>query len=248
MLIDVPWPTLAAGLTLGVAGSVHCLAMCGGIAAAAGSRAQAAGPASRPLAAGLTFNGGRLAGYVLLGAAVGAIVGATLTQLPLRPMAITLRLVAALLMAALALQLLTGRDLLRLERIGGQLWRRVQPLAGKSLALPGTLRFAVLGMLWGFLPCGLVYSALALAAATGSAAGGALTMLAFGAGTLPSMLALTLAGSLASRRLSGTRLRFSAGLLMLVFAVWTGLGPLAPHAGHGDAGAGATDHASMHHH
>jgi sulfite exporter TauE/SafE len=77
-----------------------------------------------------------------------------------------------------------------------------------------------------------VYSALALAAVAGSGVAGAGTMLAFGAGTLPSMLAVTLAGTAVTRRFAGTRTRTAAGVLMIAFAAWTALGPMAPHAGH----------------
>jgi sulfite exporter TauE/SafE len=227
------WPSLAGAATLGLAGSVHCLGMCGGIAAAAGTRAQAGGTAF----AAITFNAGRVGSYVLLGAAVGALVGAAVAQVPVRPFAIALRVLAGLLMAGMGLSLLTGRDLLSLERIGGRAWNRIRPLAGRAMALPVPLRFAGLGLLWGFLPCGLVYSALALAAATGSGALGAATMLAFGAGTLPAMLAVTLAGAAFMRSFSGMRTRRVAGMLMIVFAGWTALGFLAPHgSGHGAAG------------
>jgi sulfite exporter TauE/SafE len=140
-------------------------------------------------------------------------------------------------MLVLGLQLLAGRDWLGLERLGARFWRRLQPLTGSAMGLPGPARFFALGALWGFLPCGLVYSALALAAASGSAAGGALAMLAFGAGTLPSMITTTLAGSAVMRRLGGRNTRAIAGGLMIVFAVWTALGPLAPHAGRAQHGA-----------
>lgn len=198
--------------------------MCGGIAAAAG--------AGQAASRGVLFNLGRVAGYAALGAGVGALVGTALGAVPIRPLAIGLRLLAALLMLAMGLSLLTGRDLLRLERLGSRLWQRVGRLAGRSLSLPAPARFATLGLLWGFLPCGLVYSALSLAAASGSTAEGALTMLAFGLGTLPSMLAMTLSGSAVTRRFAGLRTRRAAGVLMVVFAVWTAIGPLAPHPGH----------------
>ena len=231
MIPALPWPLLGAAATLGLAGSVHCLGMCGGIAAAAGTRlGDGSGPGAIPR--GVAFNAGRVASYAALGALDGAVAGALLGQFPLRPFAVSLRLLAALLMLAMGLSLLSGRDLLSLERLGGRVWRRLRPLAGRVLGLPGALRFAALGMLWGFLPCGLVYSALALAAVAGSATGGAAAMLAFGVGTLPSMLAVTLAGTAVTRRFAGTRTRRAAGALMVAFAAWTALGLMAPHGGH----------------
>lgn len=227
------WPLLGAAGALGLAGSVHCVAMCGGIAAAAGSRLQGAGGTL----AGVLFNLGRVTSYVALGLAVGALVGTAIGTVGAKPLAFATRGIAALLMLVLGLQLLTGRDWLGLERAGARLWRRLQPLAGEALALPGPRRFLALGVLWGFLPCGLVYSALALAAASGSAIGGALAMLAFGAGTLPSMLSATLAGAAVMRTLGVRHTRAVAGGLMIVFAAWTALGPLAPHGGHPQHGA-----------
>jgi sulfite exporter TauE/SafE len=239
MTVADAWPVVAGAFTLGLAGSVHCLGMCGGIAAAAGTRTQSAGSSVGAALAGLTFNLGRIASYALLGLAVGAIVGAAISQVPVRPFAVALRALAGLLMFFMGLSLLTGKDLLSLERAGGRLWGRLRPLTGRALALPPALRFGALGLLWGFLPCGLVYSALALSAASGSMLAGGVTMLAFGLGTLPAMLAVTLAGSAFTRRLSGLWTRRVAGILMIVFAFWTAFGTFAPHGGghatrHGD--------------
>lgn len=234
---DGLWPVLAAAAALGLAGSVHCVAMCGGIAAAVGSRLPGAGGAGT----GVLFNLGRVTGYALLGLVVGAVVGTTIGTVNAKPFALALRGLAALLMLVLGLQLLAGRDWLGIERLGARFWRRLQPLTGSAMGLPGPGRFVVLGALWGFLPCGLVYSALALAAASGSAAGGTLAMLAFGAGTLPSMIATTLAGSAVMRRLSGRNTRVAAGALMVLFGAWTALGPLAPHGGHPQHGAAHND-------
>lgn len=238
--LPAAWPLLAGAFTLGLAGSVHCLGMCGGIAAAAGTRTSSAASGTGAALAGLTFNLGRLASYALLGLLVGALVGAAVAQVPVRPLAILLRALAGLLMLLMGLSLLAGRDLLALERAGGRLWERVRPLAGRALALPPALRFAALGLLWGLLPCGLVYSALALSAASGSALAAGATMLAFGLGTLPAMLALTLAGSALTRRLPGLWTRRVAGVLMVVFAFWTAFGTHAPQGGgHGSPHAPA---------
>jgi len=238
------WPFLAAAATLGLAGSVHCLGMCGGIAAAAGTRA---GAASAGFTA-LTFNLGRLGSYALLGIVAGGLLGVALGGIPVRPVAIVLRALAGLLMLGMGLSLLLGRDLLSLERLGARAWVRLRPLAGRALALPVPLRFAGLGLLWGFLPCGLVYSALALAVASGSAAMGAATMLAFGTGTLPAMLAVTLAGTAFTRRLSGLPTRRAAGVLMILFAAWTAFGTWVPHAGGHPTGAEPPDGGSHRHH
>lgn len=219
-------PLLGAAATLGLAGSLHCVAMCGGIAAAAGSRM--AGSAAWPGA--LLFNLARCASYGILGLTVATLAGAAVAGagaaawLP--------RALAALLMLALGVQLWSGRDWLGAERAGAAVWRRLRPLARRAAQWPGLLRYLALGLLWGFLPCGLVYSALALAATAQPAAIGALAMLAFGAGTLPAMLATTLAGHGLVVQLGRRNPRRIAGLLMILFALWTAFG-LAATGQHG---------------
>jgi uncharacterized protein len=113
-----------------------------------------------------------------------------------------------------------GRVLVRFEALGAPLWRRLQPLAARALPAETLPESFVAGALWGWLPCGLVYGALAAAAFAGSPSGGALVMLAFGLGTLPNLLAAGLAAgrlrALAARR----RVRIAAGALVLGFGVF----------------------------
>jgi sulfite exporter TauE/SafE len=106
------------------------------------------------------------------------------------------------------------------ERAGQWLWRRVQPLTKRFLPVHGPAQAFPLGMLWGWLPCGLVYSVLAMALLTGSAERGAATLLAFGLGTLPNLM---LAGLLLARFRSvvqGTKLRLASGLIVLGFGTY----------------------------
>jgi sulfite exporter TauE/SafE len=195
-------------LAMGLAGSGHCGAMCGGIAGGITSSARAKWPTS------VSLHGGRLLSYAAAGAVVGefgALVGSIdRVREVLEPM----RAVAGALLVALGVSLaLGGRSFAWLDRIGGPLWRIVGPHA-QRLSRPQT-PFAALafGTLWGLLPCGLVYGAVALAAVSGSPVRGAGTMLAFGMGTLPALLVI---GSTASRvRLTVSRLpRIAAGLLI----------------------------------
>ena len=106
------------------------------------------------------------------------------------------------------------------ERAGQWLWRRIQPATKRFLPVRGMAQAFPLGLLWGWLPCGLVYSVLAMALLTGSAARGAATLLAFGLGTLPNLM---LAGLLLARFRSviqGRALRLGSGLLVLGFGVY----------------------------
>jgi hypothetical protein len=218
-----------AALAAGLAGSAHCAAMCGGIAAAVGAtlpRGRAA------LAGALTFNAARLASYALVGALFGFALGGVAAPALLPRAALVIRLLAALLLAALALRLLSGRDWLGAERLGQAVWTRLRPLMGRAGRLPPALRPAALGLVWGFMPCGLVYSVLLVAAASGSALGGAATMLAFGAGTLPALLGLTIGGASLGVFLRRPALRRTAGTAVLVAAVWTALAALVHPAEH----------------
>jgi sulfite exporter TauE/SafE len=153
-----------------------------------------------------------------LGSASLALAG----QLPLR---IALYLAANLMLIALGFYLMgVTRALAFTERVGQNLWKHIQPLTRRFLPARSVVQALPLGMLWGWLPCGLVYSALATALAAGSASQGALLMLAFGLGTLPNLL---LAGFLLVRLrhlVQHAAMRLAAGLLVTAFGIWGLLG------------------------
>lgn len=200
---------------IGLLGGTHCIGMCGGIVGALSM-----GAGSRP-DLHLAYNSGRIASYVLAGAIAGALGGASLAlsgQLPLR---IILYVLANLMLVALGLYLMGfTRALAFSERCGQMLWRHVQPLTQRFLPARTVAQAFPLGLLWGWLPCGLVYSALVTALTSGSALHGAGVMLAFGLGTLPNLL---LAGLLAVRLktyVTQPAVRITAGLLVLGFGLW----------------------------
>jgi hypothetical protein len=198
--------------------------MCGGIAAA-----MSAAPApdddtgSRNLRM-LAQNLGRITSYATAGAVVGSL-GSVLPRLSGLGGAsgtLAIRSIAALLMIAAGLQIggwssRTGS----IERVGSLLWRRIAPLArrvGRASSIASALVF---GALWGWLPCGLVYSALVVAAASGSAAAGASTMAAFGLGTVPALLAISGASAQGLAVLRSRSARRAAGAAVIVFGAWT---------------------------
>ena len=200
---------------IGLLGGSHCIGMCGGIVGAL----SIGGPA-RP-ALHLAYNAGRILSYGLAGALAGGLGGASLVlggQLPLR---LALFVLANLMLIALGLYLMgVTRALAFSERFGQRLWRHVQPLSRRYLPARHVAQAFPLGLLWGWLPCGLVYSALITALTSGSALRGAGLMLAFGAGTLPNLL---LAGLLAVRMrayAAKPAVRLSAGLLVLAYGLW----------------------------
>lgn len=230
--------TLLAAFIAGLVGSSHCLGMCGGIAAALGMGT--AGPNTGPgpaLGRALLYNGGRIASYAIAGGLAGGI-GFVLGQAIHAPTAIVLlRVLTGAVLMAIGLQVAFNLRLLRpLETAGMHAWRRVAPLATRLMGERGLGATLLLGGLWGWMPCGLVYGMLVAAAATGEPQTGSALMAVFGLGTAPAMIAT---GALASRfrRLHrNPSFRRAAGLLVVALGAWTALGPLAMqlvHTSHG---------------
>lgn len=196
--------------------------MCGGIAGALGMRARALGQ-SAPLAFAhsLLYQVGRLSSYVMAGALVGTVGEAIEALFQWLPVAQLLRVLSGLLLIALGLQLAFRLKLLQpLERLGAGLWHRIAPLA-QHTSRQGWLGTLLFGALWGWLPCGLIYSMLMLGALGGTATHGATIMLAFGLGTLPAMLSSSLLAAQLTRITSLREMRITAGVLMMALGWWT---------------------------
>ncbi len=194
---------VAAMFAAGLASGVHCVAMCGGIVAAFDIRKtipiRNAGEGAF-WTRRLCFNAGRISTYAVAGAAAGALGGAAYAAAAAPAQAVW-QVAASLLLILIGLHLAAagtgaGRLLGALEALGAPLWRRVQPVAARLLGAPTPLRAYAAGLAWGWLPCAMVYAALFAAAAAGDPLRGAAAMAAFGAGTLPFLLA---AGWLAAR-------------------------------------------------
>jgi len=240
----------AGGFTLGLFGSLHCVGMCGGIVAALGQAGGGGDTRGVGIAVeAVPYHVGRIASYSLAGATVGALGASFALGMDAR---FALRLLAGgLLVAAGAYVAGWWLGLSHLERLFAPVWRRVSPLGRRLLPATTPGRRLALGALWGWLPCGLVYSALVLAAASGGAAAGALTMAAFGLGTAPSLLAVGAFGRAVTTLGQRLSVRRGAGVALCVFGLWTivgpGLMPGAGHAGHA-AHAVAAPHAPGHPH
>lgn len=205
--------TFAAALLIGLMSSTHCLGMCGGISAALG----AASGRPQPWLA-LAYNLGRIGCYGLLGFIAGSLVWGVgdLVAGALPHFGKWVRSGAALLVIAMGLYV--GGwwlGLTKLERLGGGLWRRVQPAVGRLLPATNLRSALTLGALWGLLPCGLVYSSLTWAAATADPLQAAGAMTAFGLGTLPAMWATTAGGQQLQHRLRKPWVRKGAGALLI---------------------------------
>lgn len=219
----------------GTLGGAHCLAMCGGFLTAmsgAGRPAQPLLPARALAWRQLPYNFGRITTYVLLGGAFGAAGGASLVAIDWLPLQRALFVVANLFLLALGVSIAWRRETgASLQRAGAVLFAGFAP-AVRSLATRDSVpaRYA-LGLIWGFVPCGLVYGVLPIALFAGSALAGGAVMLAFGLGTLPNLVA---AGWLVARArtwLDGGIARHAAALLLIAFAgigIWRALfGPMS---------------------
>jgi uncharacterized protein len=221
--------TIGAAFLLGLAGSGHCLAMCGGVTAALGlATARDASGRLRP-ALLLGCQIGRIASYSLAGLLFAGTLGGVIALLDVESVRRALRALAALalLFAALVAFGYLGNSG---SRFGHALWRQLAPLGRRFLPIDSLPRACAFGMLWGWMPCGFVYSVLLIATLQQSAVRGAITMAAFGLGTLPGLF-LT---ALASRRfvaLTATRAaRRVAGSVLVISAIATLLGPWFAHA------------------
>jgi sulfite exporter TauE/SafE len=216
---------LPAMLVLGLASGLHCVGMCGGIVGAfAAADMIPIRPAEVPLRPQWlrvgAFNAGRVSSYAAGGALAGALgsagayaAGAVPVQSALYVFANVLLVVVGLYLAGLA------GWLARLEALGAPLWRRLQPLAARLLPARSLPHAYAAGTVWGWLPCGLVYGALAAATLAGTPARGALAMAAFGLGTLPWLLGAGLAAARLRRLASRPAWRLAAGALVLGLGV-----------------------------
>jgi hypothetical protein len=224
--------TFGAAIIVGLLGSSHCLGMCGGIVAAL-NMGVTDGPAGKPqslLVYQLSYNGGRISSYLLVGLLAGWL-GAGLVQIGISP--VTGKLVAAAFMIALGLYLANWwRGLAMLEKLGHKLWRHIQPLGKRLFPIQTPLQAYLLGLLWGWLPCGLVYAVVAWSLTTGNAYDGAMLMLGFGLGTLPAML---IAGNVFSFFQGWARsplVRTMAGVILIAFGLYSGFTGLSIQTHH----------------
>jgi len=255
---------------VGLAGSAHCVGMCGGIVsafsltrrqpattqaaarptpglAAAGPRALSSSIAARrviaiaPAPAGMpaasasarapgavtqvfAYNTGRIASYALAGAIAGGLANSAATLGRMAALQTAGYWLMNLMLAALGLYLMDAwRGLARIEVAGGKLWQAAQgqlrPLMRKLTPMDTPMKALALGAIWGWVPCGMVYSVLLTAMLSGSALQGAAVMAAFGLGTLPMLLAMGLLGARLRAAMQQRRVRVLSGLLVLAFGI-----------------------------
>ena len=204
---------------VGLLGGVHCVGMCGGVVSALtlGVNPQQKTPFNFLVA----YNSGRIISYTLAGAIVGAIgwFGGQLTTL--HEIQVVLKAFAGLFMVAMGLYLAGWWfGLRKLEQAGGHVWKRIEPLGRKFIPVQSTSQAFVLGGIWGWLPCGLVYSVLIWALTQQNPVNGALLMLSFGLGTLPNLLAMGLFATAIRSLIQKPAVKIIAGLVIILFGLY----------------------------
>ena len=210
--------TLLTLFLLGFFGGGHCVGMCGGLSSAFALQLP---PGLNRAGLIVLLNLGRISSYVFIGLLVGAIgqIGISLDQT--RWLQNGLYLSANLLLLLLGLYLAGISSLAtRIESIGRPVWKRLNPLLNRLLPIQSVPSCFGVGMLWGWLPCGLVYSASLYALGSGNALEGGLYMLAFALGTLPNLLAMGLFAAQLKNFLQRKTVRLAAGLLVAAWALW----------------------------
>ena len=204
-----------AAVLIGWLGGVHCLGMCGGIVSALSMSV----PEGRRPALLLAYNLGRCITYIVLGALAGFMGYAGISVLGVAPFGFYI--LANILLIGMGLYLMGWPLIVRpLEQGGQHLWRHIEPIARRFFPVTTPGRALIVGFAWGFLPCGLVYSALATAIASANPVSGAVWMAGFALGTLPNLLLAGWMGAGLLNRMRQSALRWIAGLLVIAWGVY----------------------------
>ncbi len=227
------WPLLSAALLAGLVGSAHCLGMCAGISGLFAINAEVASlRASIPTA--IVYNAGRVITYAVLGIIVAAFGSVIVKASP--NLAVGIRMLSGVIIILVGLKVAFDLRVLNvIERMGSTLWARIAPVATRLVPVTSLPKALGLGLVWGWLPCGLVYSVLMIAATSASPIGGAATMVAFGIGTMPAMVLSGLGAARLSSFMQRRGTRIGLGLLVVAMGLLTiamPLGKLLPGGHH----------------
>lgn len=217
-----------AAFLVGLLGGVHCVGMCGGIVGALtfGLPAEVRQSPARVFPYLLAYNLARISAYTVAGGLMGALGWLAMDLVALNAAQQVLQVLAGLFMIMLGLYLAGWwAGLARVERAGGVIWRQIEPFARRLLPVRSPRQALLLGFLWGWLPCGLVYSTLIWALASGSPTQGALLLLGFGLGTLPNLLLMGVFAAQLGRFLRQSWVRALAGGAVVLFGIYTALLP-----------------------
>ena len=212
-----------AAFLIGLFGAVHCVGMCGsiiGVLTLSLPREIREQP-PRLVSHLLFYSAGRLLSYVLAGILAGAFGSGLLYSISPQSGHKVLLLIATGLMVAVGFYLAGWFPRLAyMERMGAPIWRRLEPLGRRLLPVKSPLQALLYGMIWGWLPCGLVYSALFIALAHGNYLAGGVFMLMFGLGTLPAVVGTGIFADQLLRWARNPQIRMYAGIILVVLALW----------------------------
>ncbi|MCL1142561.1 sulfite exporter TauE/SafE family protein [Shewanella gaetbuli] len=209
---------------VGLMGAAHCFGMCGGLIGAFSTNLpnQPGNQLANQLKFLLSYNFGRITSYTLAGCIVGASSAALGKLFLIDDYILYLRFFAGFMMILTGLyiaQLWFG--IVYIEKLGKGIWLILQPLSKKVLPIKHPSQAVIAGLIWGWLPCGLVYSTLTWSVASGSAIQGGLIMLAFGAGTLPALVTAGLAAKTLANWVQHKAVKLFSGLLLICFGLHT---------------------------
>ncbi|QOD11737.1 sulfite exporter TauE/SafE family protein [Psychrobacter sp. 28M-43] len=230
---------LVAALLMGFFGSPHCLGMCGGLVTAFGLSMKDVSPAKRR-ALVATYHLGRLTSYALLGLIAG-LIGITVLK-PLMMGNSTPRILLGLVLVFVGVTMLGAPFLTKLERFGMRFWQYLSPLRQKVFPLNTFPRALTAGLLWGFLPCGLVYGALLIAVVAHNPLSGAALMFVFGLGTIPMLVATHETVGWLRDKIGRFRLRQLNGAVMVISGLAVAVVPMVManmHGSHGEMNHGS---------
>lgn len=235
------WALFLAAFSMGLFGSPHCLGMCGGIVTAFGLSMQHVSD-SKKNGLILTYHLGRLISYALLGL-IASVIGVAIFQSIMSNSAPRIVLGAVLVLIGLAM---LGLPLFnQLEKVGMRFWQSLAPIRKKVFPIDSFGKALFAGLLWGFLPCGLVYGALMMAIAGNNIATGAALMFVFGLGTMPMLIATQKTVGMLQSNIKHFRLRQINGVIMLLSGLAVIFIPMAMKAMHGNGSQ--MNHAGMNH-
>ncbi len=216
-------PDFLGAFVVGLLGAGHCVGMCGGLS----SLLMLNSPNRNPAVPLLFYNVGRIASYSIFGAIVAGLTASLSHLTSLNHSLVWLRILSAVMMIILGLYI--GRwwfGLLRLEKLGQNIWKWISPYGRSLLPLKKSWYALPFGIIWGWLPCGLVYSTLTWAAVSGSALNGALIMSAFGIGTLPAMLLVGFGATKIKQLQQSDWFRSVAAISIVCYGLYSGYGAI----------------------
>ncbi len=205
---------------VGLLGGGHCIGMCGGIASAVSMHLPNQTKNQPKVLFLIAYNAGRILSYTLAVALAGLLGASGFFLNHVFPIQHLLYFISSLMLIFLGLYLAGfWYGITYIENAGRSLWAKLQPYSKRFIPVQNLTQAFALGGLWGWLPCGLVYSVLIAAIATGSAINGGLLMLAFGLGTLPTLLAMGMTAVRLKATLQNIWVRRASGLLVLGFGL-----------------------------